>query len=83
MGYKAIRPTMVELATTIHRWERFEGLAGVCGEVGQALDGGRVWITRVWNSERDSGYAFTLFNDAAWPALRTAIRMTGEVPAHA
>jgi hypothetical protein len=82
MEYKATRPTMAELVTTVQRWETFEGRAGLRGEVGEALDGDRVWITRVPNANRNSGYIVTLFSRAAWRAFRPAIRIR-EVPAHA
>ncbi|WP_432854930.1 hypothetical protein ACQPXB_21220 [Amycolatopsis sp. CA-161197] len=69
------RCTRAELASTVHEWFEFSGPVGLNGDYGRTTEesGHPVWITRVRSSDRRNGYAYTMFDLAAWKLFASAL----------
>jgi hypothetical protein len=68
------RPTRDDLAAAVTEWTTYTGPVGLKGEYGETADGGgRLWITRVPDNERESGYVYTIYDAAARRAFSAAL----------
>ncbi|MEV8609547.1 hypothetical protein AB0383_16715 [Amycolatopsis sp. NPDC051373] len=68
------RPTRADIAAAVPEWTKYTGPAGLKGEYGETADlGGPLWITRVPSKEREGGYAYTIYDAAAWQAFSAAL----------
>ncbi|MEW2507595.1 hypothetical protein AB0878_44765 [Amycolatopsis sp. NPDC047767] len=65
--------TRAQIAAAVPEWIAFSSL-GTDGEYAKTTDGGGpVWITRVPSEAREDGYAYTIFDAAAWGAFSATL----------
>ncbi len=66
--------TRAHLVARVMIWKNFNGPLGLEGEFGKTWWGRDVlWITRVPSDAREDGYAYTIFDRAAWEAFDRAL----------